>query len=206
MPVIAMQQHRLHAASSAVTLIACAAFFFNRSTASALLVPFGICPPLAESRSFVVLEVGANRTSASLEVTLSIWIMPPWRPLLAEELKQGQAAIVFDGDGRVVRCASDVPASGGATAAFLAPAGTPWQWPTEEIGYEHKLRMPPVQFDAAEPVGTGEAAWEAAARASIDDDGGEEGLVLQTLSTSPPIFRVRMLPSEPLLFMALARP
>lgn len=177
------------------------------SSTKLVIRSLGYCPPLLLSRChFRVLEVGSNLSTTPLaQVTLSPQWLPPWRPALGEELLSSQM-VVFDIDGQVLQCAADMTSrTGNAAAVYVTKTGMLWQWPTEHIGHERVLRVPPLRFDPHEPEGQNEAVWEPAARSMSPSDGGDaDRLLLQTLSTSPPIFRIAHLLGDAVLDDLLA--
>ena len=183
-----------------------------------LLLLFDRCPPVHLRRAIAVLAVGDNYTSAITHTVEPAHqpLYPPWRPLLAVELKRSaEDTVIFDAAGRELHCLASVPlgtGTGNGVYVYVAPAGTLWQWPAEHVGFARAVRLPPLRFDADRPEGTWEAAWEPAARSSIDNvargsaatDDGTDTVMLQTLSTSPPIFRAPGLLTEAALDALLA--
>ena len=170
-----------------------------------LLLLFDRCPAVHLRRAIAVLAVGDNYTSAIAHTVEPAHqpLYTPWRPLLAVELKRSaEDTVIFDAAGRELHCLASVPLGTGVYV-YVAPAGTLWQWPAEHVGFARAVRLPPLRFDADRPEGTWEAAWEPAARSSIDvargstvTDDGTDIVTLQTLSTSPPIFRAPGLLTE----------
>lgn len=148
------------------------------------------CPPTLAERRIALLRVGDNHSSARLVALTMRWL--PWRPMLADELHVLDS-VVWDEDGTELRCAAEVRI--GSPSLYFAPPGTPWQWPAEWAGHERKIRVPSLASSEWPEDGTHEeAGWEAAARAATvspcSDEVHSRLVTLQTLSVSPPIFRI----------------
>ena len=133
----------------------------------------------------------------------------------------------YNAQGDEIRCATQIPSCSGYYV-YVSMHDMPWQWPTEYVGYERVLSIPALRFDTQQPIGSTEAAWEATAgrmtgcrqeqltadsvvsascadiapshaRQTDQEDATWDKIVLQTLSTSPPIFRAQGLFSDEVL-------
>ena len=109
--------------------------------------------------------------------------------------------VLYNEQGQRMRCASDI---GDGSHIYVSTEGIPWQWAPEAVGHERKVRIRWIDSAFVDgPPGTIESDLELRARSDDlpgdDEDGGSEvrTLVLETLSVSPPIFRVRnLVPNE----------
>ena len=173
---------------------------------------FDICPsPSAPTLRHVhILQNGHNRSTAlPIEFTPS-WL--PWRATLVEEAGVRRILseafghvqsphVLYNEQGQRMRCASDI---GDGSHIYVSTEGIPWQWAPEAVGHERKVRIRWIDSAFVDgPPGTIESDLELRARSDDlpgdDEDGGSEvrTLVLETLSVSPPIFRVRnLVPNE----------
>ena len=127
----------------------------------------------------------------------------------------------FTEHGTKLSCLAELVNSnaGKQPLVYLGAEGVPWQWAPEAIGYVRQVRVRWQYGDAEDQArfvlesapGTHEVAWELAARrdavlatkgvattASAADDvsassseGQDDLVTLETLSASPPVFRVR---------------
>ena len=160
-----------------------------------------VCPNdfYSSKRLLKTLRVGDNRTSTAVVRTLhaSLW---PWRSLLAKELG---ATIVYDDDGQILRCAK---AATFDSTVYLSHRSLPWQWAPEAVGFKRYVRVRWSDDFVDGPPGTREQKWERKARAyKTDPSEADEAaisrrtLTLETLSASPPIFRVSNLLPESVL-------
>ena len=182
----------------------------------------------AEQLRITALRIGQNRTSAqTIRLKPSRWFWRPKladEPTL-KLLESYHEHIVppfltYDEHGRPVRCATDLPE--GSRIVYIGVDGLPWQWAPEAVGHVRHVEMRPVELGFIDgPPGTPESDLELRARLAdrTDDDGGDGGgdggggvgaagqpqpplrtvVELETLSTSPPIFRVRNLVPASLL-------
>lgn len=186
---------------------------FLVATVAAALAPWRLllsvlhrCPPALSASSFAILHVGQNFSEAR-----HMHLPPSWLPLplLADELEPGAASVAWAADGVVIYCRGDAttPSSASASSAaaivYVSSATTPWQWPAAFPGEERVLEMPPLTFEPELDDESSESPAESAVRLVDASATGAVPLsrrvTLQTLSVSPPIFRVRGLLTEAVL-------
>ena len=177
-------------AAAAVALVAATAtLYFDGARA------VGLCPAVLSRRAIAVVHVGSSRSSAAtIEIAPCCWL--PWRATLAEVLRRQHGehiAVAWTSDGAPLECAADAHSS----VYVATDAAALWQWPPEEVGRTRTVWLPDATFDASEAPGAGEAPWEATARAT--ETRARREATLETLSVSPPIFRVRSLLTDELM-------
>jgi hypothetical protein len=198
------RKHHIMAPSSAMLLPGAilstlAAVFLDEL----LLVPEFLgaeCLPLVSPLRVRVAFVGQNESSAQ-HVTLQVQLLP-WRPRLAAELlpllSDGAAATTasaWDREGNPLFCASSALWD---AIIYVAPKWQQWQWSSEWVGKTRHLRLPPDielrrHVTPADEAAFDEAGVEVDPSAVDVSEGLQPSLV--TLSTDPPLFRVRGLVS-----------